>query len=113
MQRPSGFNILAVGMMIERLIERCAIAAAVLGGGLLLGSCSQFSAYIADHWPHWAGGMPSDVPPRPGAPGYDQFIAHGQSVQWRTDLPYGGVAHGIISAEVVLPAMRTQDDTIH
>jgi hypothetical protein len=33
---------------------------------------------MADHWPHWAGGMPADAPPRPGAPGYDEFIAHGQ-----------------------------------
>jgi hypothetical protein len=22
--------------------------------------------------------MPDDVPPRPGAPGYDEFVAHGQ-----------------------------------
>ncbi len=49
----------------------------------LLGSCggaseSGVSGYVADHWPHWAGGMPADVPPRPGAPGYNEFIAHGQ-----------------------------------
>jgi hypothetical protein len=25
--------------------------------------------------------MPDDVPPRPGAPGYDEFIAHGQAGQ--------------------------------
>jgi hypothetical protein len=23
--------------------------------------------------------MPNDVPPRPGSPGYDEFIAHGKS----------------------------------
>jgi hypothetical protein len=46
-----------------------------------LGSCSGFSGYVADHWPHWAGGMPDDVPPRPGAPGYADFIAHGQADQ--------------------------------
>ncbi len=63
------------------------IAVAVLAGfGPLLGSCgggseSGFSGYVADHWPHWAGGMPDDVPPRPGAPGYDEFIAHGQASQ--------------------------------
>jgi hypothetical protein len=44
--------------------------------GLALGSCASVSGGIADHWPHWAGGLPSDVPPRPGAPGYDEFIAH-------------------------------------
>jgi len=53
----------------------------------MLGSCAGatsedgFSAYVADHWPHWAGGLPSDVPPRPGSPGYNQFIAHGQADQ--------------------------------
>jgi hypothetical protein len=59
----------------------------MLGAGAMLGSCAGatsedgFSAYVADHWPHWAGGMPNDVPPRPGAPGYNQFIAHGQAEQ--------------------------------
>lgn len=42
-----------------------------LGAGL--GSCGGF---VSDHWPHWAGGEPNDLPPRPGAPGYEEFIAH-------------------------------------
>jgi hypothetical protein len=50
-------------------------AATLLGFGLHLASCGGF---VADHWPHWAGGMPADVPPRPGAPGYAEFIARGQ-----------------------------------
>jgi hypothetical protein len=54
------------------------LAVAALSLGLTLGSCSSFSGYVADHWPRWAGGMPDDVPPRPGAPGYEEFIAHGQ-----------------------------------
>jgi hypothetical protein len=49
--------------------------------GVSLGSCSPFSGYVSDHWPHWAGGMPDGVPPRPGTPGYDQFIAHNQPGQ--------------------------------
>jgi hypothetical protein len=32
-------------------------------------------------WPHWAGGEPAGVPPRPGQPGYEEFIAHGQASQ--------------------------------
>jgi len=44
--------------------------------GALLGSCGSYSGYVADHWPRWAGGMPGDVPPRPGAPGYNDYIAH-------------------------------------
>ena len=57
----------------------------LLGLGPLLGSCSGFSGYVADSWPHWAGGLPPDVPPRPGAPGYNEFIAHGQVTQEPTD----------------------------
>lgn len=59
--------------------------AILLGLGPLLGSCGGFSGYVADSWPHWAGGLPPDVPPRPGAPGYSEFIAHGQITQDPTD----------------------------
>jgi hypothetical protein len=50
--------------------------AVAAGLGLLLGSCSSYSGYVSDHWPHWAGGEPDDLPPRPGQPGYDEFVAH-------------------------------------
>jgi len=56
--------------------RRLITAATLLGFGLSLASCGGF---VADHWPHWAGGMPADVPPRPGAPGYSEFVAHGQA----------------------------------
>ena len=55
-----------------------ALACAV---GLALGSCTPFSGYVADHWPHFAGGEPDDLPPRPGTPGYNRFISHGQPAQ--------------------------------
>ena len=45
---------------------------------LALGACSSFSGFVSDNWPTWAGGMPKDVPPRPGAPGYEEFIARQQ-----------------------------------
>jgi hypothetical protein len=61
-------------MMVKRIVA----SAFAVGLGLMLGSCSPFSGYVADSWPHFAGGEPRDVPPRPGAPGYEQFIAHGQ-----------------------------------
>ena len=57
--------------------RRLIAAATLLGFGLNLASCGGF---VADHWPHWAGGLPADVPPRPGTPGYAEFIAHGQPV---------------------------------
>lgn len=64
-------------MMIRRFIA----AALVLGLASLLGACSPFSSSVADMWPHWAGGEPRGLPPRPGQPGYQQFIAHGQPDQ--------------------------------
>ena len=57
--------------------RRLIAAATLLGFGLNLASCGGF---VADHWPHWAGGLPADVPPRPGTPGYAEFISHGQPV---------------------------------
>jgi hypothetical protein len=57
--------------------RRLITAVTLLGFGLNLAGCGGF---VADHWPHWAGGMPADVPPRPGSPGYAEFIAHGQAV---------------------------------
>jgi hypothetical protein len=56
--------------------KRLITAATLLGFGLNLASCGGF---VADHWPHWAGGLPADVPPRPGTPGYADFVAHGQA----------------------------------
>lgn len=64
-------------MMIRRFIA----AALVLGVTSLLGACSPFSGSVADMWPHWAGGEPAGLPPRPGQPGYQEFIAHGQPNQ--------------------------------
>jgi hypothetical protein len=48
---------------------------------LALGACSPFSGYVADSWPHWAGGEPTGLPPRPGSAGYSEYIAHGQPAQ--------------------------------
>jgi hypothetical protein len=59
-------------MMPKRLFT----AAILLGIGLNLASCGGF---VADHWPHWAGGLPADAPPRPGSAGYADFVAHGQA----------------------------------
>jgi len=64
---------LAAGM-IERYLTAILVLLICLG----LGSCASFSNYVSDHWPTWAGGMPTDVPPRPGAPGYDEFLLRQQ-----------------------------------
>jgi len=57
--------------------KRLMTAATLLAFGLHLASCGSF---VADHWPHWAGGLPADAPPRPGTPGYAEFVAHGQPI---------------------------------
>ena len=56
-------------------------AVLTLSFGLALGACSPFSNYVADRWPHWAGGEPTGLPPRPGSPGYAEYVAHGQPIQ--------------------------------
>jgi len=61
-------------MTVKRLVA--AAFASVLG--LMLGSCSPFADFVSNNWPHFAGGEPNGLPPRPGDPGYAQFIAHGQ-----------------------------------
>jgi len=72
------------------LIRRRLALAALLGVSLALGGCSTFSGFVSDTWPTWAGGEPKDVPPRPGAPGYEEFISH----QQRQDPAAGSAAPG-------------------
>jgi hypothetical protein len=60
------------------MIQRFLAPVLLLLTGLALGSCASVSATVSDHWPTWAGGMPKDIPPRPGAPGYDEFLVHQQ-----------------------------------
>ena len=80
-------------MTVQRLVA--ASLACVLG--LTLSACGSSSDFVADSWPHFAGGEPNDVPPRPGSPGYAAFIAHGQAAQGAnaqtgaTQTPPGGV----------------------
>jgi hypothetical protein len=34
---------------------------------------------MIDHIPHWLGGLPEGVPPRPGTPEYEAWQAEGRS----------------------------------
>ena len=60
------------------IVQRLFLVLLVLCLGPALGSCSSVAGVAADVWPHWAGGEPADVPPRPGKPGYQEYIAHQQ-----------------------------------
>jgi len=73
---------------------------ALLGVCLALGGCSSFAGFVSDTWPTWAGGMPKDVPPRPGAPGYEEFISH----QQRQDPAATGAASPGAAAQAGAPA---------
>lgn len=61
------------------MVKWLSVALMGLGLGLLLGSCGPVAGFTADHWPHWAGGLPAGTPPRPGTPGYDDYVAHRQA----------------------------------
>ncbi len=56
--------------------KRLLMLTIALGVCLGLSACTPFAGVVSDAWPTWAGGMPKDVPPRPGAPGYEEFMAH-------------------------------------
>ena len=72
----------AAGIKIKRFVA----AALLFGSALALSACG---GTVADMWPHWAGGEPAGLPPRPGQPGYEQFIAHGQPSQNAAATPAG------------------------
>jgi hypothetical protein len=93
MHSPSGSNNPAADMIVKRLVA----AWALLWLGAALAACSPFAGYMADHVPHWAGGLPPDAPPRPGAPGYDEFIAHGEPAA-TTPPPAAGATTGAVPA---------------
>ncbi len=90
----AGTGDLAAGLTRRRLA-----LLALLGVCLALGGCSSFAGFVSDTWPTWAGGMPKDVPPRPGAPGYEEFIAH----QQRQDAAAGGAAAPGAAAQAGAP----------
>lgn len=85
------------------IVKRLVAAGIVLWLGAALGACSPFAGYVADSWPHWAGGLPPDAPPRPGAPGYDEFIAHGEPAQ-NTTAPAAEAANGTPTGATPSPA---------
>lgn len=56
------------GVLIPRFACTLCFAAAALS----LGGCAS-GGYIGDHVPQWAGGLPKDLPPRPGTPEYEDY----------------------------------------
>ncbi|WJR76337.1 hypothetical protein [Bradyrhizobium sp. NP1] len=54
------------------LLLIAALAAATLAGCASVNE--RVSAGVADSLPQWAGGLPSDAPPRPGTAKYDEYM---------------------------------------
>ena len=53
------------------------IVLAVMLPACVLSGCSSINTTLAgtgEALPTWLGGMPADVPPRPGTPKYDEFM---------------------------------------
>ncbi|MET4092748.1 hypothetical protein [Bradyrhizobium sp. S3.5.5] len=48
-----------------------ALAAGLSGCGTVN---EKLTAGMGDYVPQWAGGLPADVPPRPGTPQYDAYM---------------------------------------
>jgi hypothetical protein len=40
---------------------------------IALSTASCAGGFIGDHVPQWAGGLPKDLPPRPGSPNYQEY----------------------------------------
>lgn len=67
--------------MAKMALKGLVAALLACGLGVMLSACGSSSNFVADNWPHFAGGEPNDVPPRPGSPGYRKFIEHGQPAE--------------------------------
>jgi len=93
-------------MMVKRL---CA-ALMGLGLGLLLGSCGPVAGFTADHWPHWAGGLPAGTPPRPGTPGYADYVAHRQAETEPPKPAANAVANGPAAPAPAATEPQSDDD---
>jgi hypothetical protein len=76
------FSSRSTATQLSSMTAELRVRTAIIGClTLALSACSPFSGYVSDNWPHWAGGEPTGLPPRPGSPGYAEYIAHGQAAQ--------------------------------
>jgi hypothetical protein len=47
----------------------------LIAAGALVSGCTITGSNPVADMPHWAGGLPSNAPPRPGTPAYDAWQA--------------------------------------
>ncbi len=81
-------------MLISNRHAANVLAAALLVYGL--SGCGtinkELAANVIDAIPQWAGGMPADVPPRPGTAKYDEFMRERERKRLEPAAPKDGVA---------------------
>jgi hypothetical protein len=77
-------------------VRHVAIVLAVALPGCGLGGCGTINGYLAagmsDIIPQWAGGLPSDAPPRPGTLKYDEFMRERERKRLEPAPPKDGAA---------------------
>ena len=61
------------------MVRNSVFISLLVTAALLLSGCgainSSLSGTVADSIPHWAGGLPPDIPPRPSDPKYADYLA--------------------------------------
>jgi hypothetical protein len=69
-------HVLANGRaLLEAFMGSKLLATALLCGLLAPGltGCGSVGPLVGDALPQWAGGLPKDIPPRPGTPEYEEY----------------------------------------
>ncbi|HLJ00176.1 MAG TPA: hypothetical protein VKT76_10700 [Bradyrhizobium sp.] len=86
-----------------------AVIVALALAGLALGGCAsineKLSTTVGDNLPHWAGGLPSDVPPRRGTPEYDAYMREREQKRLEPAVNANAAATG--------PSSATSLDPVH
>jgi hypothetical protein len=72
MHRQSGISQMAINVRRSATVLAAVLLASNLGGCGFVNE--KLSAGMGDFIPAWAGGLPSDAPPRPGTAKYDEFM---------------------------------------
>jgi len=62
-----------MGRHFKRQTYRAGTLVALVVVAPLTAGCGSISVFMADAWPHWAGGLPAEAPPRPSDPRYEEF----------------------------------------
>jgi hypothetical protein len=71
LRRDAGLTLLTTDPACHAIFSAMVRLMALVIAGTVLASCT--GGVMGDYMPHWAGGLPKDLPPRPGTPEYDAY----------------------------------------